>query len=204
MERTLGRVMENLGWGSVKLPRKATIVSVSELSRGLQAVRGGAVQPVVASASQKDQVKASRSRPHSQKRKKTDSSNQALHRVSTSIFRHDGTHVIVGGTGGLGRSMAKYMVDHGARTIVLLSRSGGGRDVVEKLQREMQCPETRVVAMKCDVSVEEQVWEFVKNCQGILPPICGVIHAAMVLRVRRQGLGEGVELTDGRMFSWKA
>lgn len=109
---------------------------------------------------------------------------QALHRVPRSIFRHDGTHLIVGGTGGLGRSMAKYMIEHGARHIVLLSRSGGGHDTIQKLQREMQRYDARVVVMKCDVGDVGQVQKLVEDCKTCLPPVCGVIHAAMVLRVR--------------------
>lgn len=135
---------------------------------------------------------------------------QAMHRISKTIFRGDGTHVIIGGTGGLGRSMAKYMVEHGARTVVLLSRSGGGEGLAEKLQQEMSCPDARIVVKKCDASFEDQVWHLVNDCQGVLPPICGVIHAAMVLRVSvdppvpetlPRYLGK---LTDGRTSFLKA
>jgi NAD(P)-dependent dehydrogenase (short-subunit alcohol dehydrogenase family) len=110
-------------------------------------------------------------------------SNQATHQRSKAIFRRDGTHVIVGGTGGLGRSMAKYMIEHGARNIVLLSRSGGGKEMVEQLQEEVKCPDARILVKKCDASVESQVRQLVSDCTGSLPPICGIIHAAMVLRV---------------------
>ena len=36
----------------------------------------------------------------------------------------DATYVLIGGTGGLGRSMATWMIGKGAKNIVLLSRSG--------------------------------------------------------------------------------
>lgn len=99
------------------------------------------------------------------------------------IFRPEGTHVIVGGTGGLGRSMAKYMIEHGARHIVLLSRSGGGKEMIHRLQRQMQHHGARIIVMRCDASDEAQVRELIEDCKKGLPPICGVIHAAMVLRV---------------------
>jgi NAD(P)-dependent dehydrogenase (short-subunit alcohol dehydrogenase family) len=79
--------------------------------------------------------------------------------------------------------MAKYMVEHGARTIVLLSRSGGGKEMAAQLRDEIQCPDARILAKKCDASDEEQVRQLVDDCAKSLPPICGVIHAAMVLRV---------------------
>lgn len=100
-----------------------------------------------------------------------------------SLFQQDGTHLIFGGTGGLGRSMTKYLIEHGARNIVLLSRSGGGKETVQQLQRDMQRHGARVMVMMCDVSEETQVWQLLEDCKRALPPICGVIHAAMVLRV---------------------
>ncbi|KAK0624155.1 hypothetical protein B0T14DRAFT_583400 [Immersiella caudata] len=163
MEQTLKAVVENISSGTMMPPTKASVFPVSELSKGLEKVREGAVHPVVLISGTKEQVKAT-------------------HRTSKSIFRRDGTHVIVGGTGGLGRSMAKYMVEHGARNIVLLSRSGGGKEMVEQLREEINCPTARVLVKKCDASDEAQVRQLVSECAKSLPPICGIIHAAMVLR----------------------
>ncbi|KAK4195700.1 hypothetical protein QBC40DRAFT_185185 [Triangularia verruculosa] len=163
MERTLKAIVDNIASGAIKAPSDATIVPVSELFRGMEMVHNRAAHPVVVVAGPKEQVKA-------------------MHRTSKSIFREDGTHVVVGGTGGLGRSMAKFMIEHGARSIVLLSRSGGGNEMVEQLQKEIACPGARVLVKKCDASDEEQVKQLVADCSKTLPPICGVIHAAMVLR----------------------
>ncbi|KAK4450516.1 putative polyketide synthase [Podospora aff. communis PSN243] len=164
MEQTLKDVVENMSSGTMMPLTKASVFPVSELSKALERVREGAVHPIVLISGTKEQVKAT-------------------HRTSKSIFRRDGTHVILGGTGGLGRSMAKYMVDHGARNIVLLSRSGGyGGEMEELLRLEMQCPTARVHFKVCDASDEAQVQQLVSECAKSLPPICGVIHAAMVLR----------------------
>jgi NADP-dependent 3-hydroxy acid dehydrogenase YdfG/acyl carrier protein len=102
--------------------------------------------------------------------------------VPDYVFRHDGTHIIMGGTGGLGRSLAKYMIAHGARNIVLISRSGRGLGMVQRLQQETQRHGVRITVMTCDISDHTQVWQLVEDCRRTLPPICGVIHAAMVLR----------------------
>ena len=56
-------------------------------------------------------------------------------KVTKKILRSDGTYLLIGGTGGLGRSMAKWMVDNGAGNVVLLSRSGLSR-LVDRLERE--------------------------------------------------------------------
>ncbi|KAK3368030.1 hypothetical protein B0H63DRAFT_424209 [Podospora didyma] len=163
IEQTLKAVMENIASGALNAVTKASIVPVSQLASGLRMVHDGAVYPVIVVAGKDEKVKAT-------------------HLRSKSVFRGDGTHVIVGGTGGLGRSMAKYMVEHGARNIVLLSRSGGGKDMTKQLQNEIQCADSRILVKRCDASDENHVRQLVKDCAKELPPICGVIHAAMVLR----------------------
>ncbi|KAM7198885.1 putative polyketide synthase [Naviculisporaceae sp. PSN 640] len=163
LQQTLKTVMEAFAAGALTPFSKATLYPVSDLSKALQAIHQGAVHPIVLVADKNDKVRAT-------------------HRKDMTIFRSDGTHVIVGGTGGLGRSMAKYMVEHGARNIVLLSRSGGGADIIKQLQQEIQCPDARILVKKCDASIESQVQQLVSDCAKELPPICGVIHAAMVLR----------------------
>lgn len=40
------------------------------------------------------------------------------------VFKKDATYLMVGGLGGLGQSLIKWMFDHGARHFVFLSRSG--------------------------------------------------------------------------------
>ncbi|KAK4183666.1 putative polyketide synthase [Podospora australis] len=163
MEQTLKDIMDSIESGALNKPVNARILPVSQLAKGMKMIHDGTVRFVVAVAGQKDEVKA-------------------MHRISKSLFRRDGTHIIVGGTGGLGRSMAKYMVEHGARSIVLLSRSGGGKEMVDQLQKEINCSDARIVVKKCDASDEGQMKQLVADCAKSLPPICGVIHAAMVLR----------------------
>ncbi|KAM7218886.1 putative polyketide synthase [Rhypophila decipiens] len=163
LQQTLKTVMENFASGSLTPFANAAVFPVSDLPKALQAIDQGAVHPITIVAGENDKVKAT-------------------HRKDMTIFRKDGTHIIVGGTGGLGRSMAKYMVEHGARNIVLLSRSGGGDEMVRHLQQDIQCPEARILVKKCDASIESQMRQLVSDCAKELPPICGVIHAAMVLR----------------------
>jgi NAD(P)-dependent dehydrogenase (short-subunit alcohol dehydrogenase family) len=91
--------------------------------------------------------------------------------------------VIIGGTGGLGRSVAKWMTERGARSIILLSKSGGAKDKLDCLLEEIKYPGVRIIVQKCDVSDESQVRNWLKDLETSIPPICGVIHAAMVLRV---------------------
>jgi NAD(P)-dependent dehydrogenase (short-subunit alcohol dehydrogenase family)/aryl carrier-like protein len=75
------------------------------------------------------------------------------------------------------------MVDHGARSIVLLSRRDGANDSVQRLQDEAARRGARIEVMKCDASRPGEACELLEDWgETGLPPICGVIHAAMVLR----------------------
>src|ERR1700761_54054 len=106
-----------------------------------------------------------------------------MHRKSSLIFDPTGTHVVVGGTGGLGRSILKSMMKNGARNIVSLSRSGGGKDEIEDLLRNAETSGVNFISLACDVGSLAQVERCVMNISQTLPPICGIIHAAMALRV---------------------
>ncbi|TQM77776.1 acyl transferase domain-containing protein [Saccharothrix saharensis] len=80
----------------------------------------------------------------------------------------DGTVLITGGTGTLGRAVAAHLVArHGVRRLVLVGRSGGEAPELDA--------DVRVVA--CDVSDREQVAALVAS----IPDLTAVVHAAGVL-----------------------
>lgn len=104
--------------------------------------------------------------------------------VSTDLFRADASYLIIGGTGGLGRSMTKWMVGKGARNIVLVSRRARLEGAVQQLAHDLrQSAGANVVVKACDVTDRESVQSLVTSCRAELPSIAGVIHAGMVLRV---------------------
>ncbi|KAJ2969250.1 hypothetical protein NUW58_g10032 [Xylaria curta] len=98
-------------------------------------------------------------------------------------LRPDVSYLLVGGTGGLGRSIAHWMIERGARNLILLSRGanneGKSGEFVDEL-RETGC---RVAAVSCDISIAGHLAQALRTCkdQG-LPPVRGVIQGAMVLR----------------------
>ncbi|KAI3002617.1 hypothetical protein CBS147346_5843 [Aspergillus niger] len=108
---------------------------------------------------------------------------KATHPLPPSdLLPSDATYIIVGGTGGIGQSIARRMVQRGARDIVLLSRSGTVTDGVQKLTTDCQALGASIHVKPCDVSEVSQVKALVTELQKDLPPIRGVIHAAMVLK----------------------
>lgn len=76
--------------------------------------------------------------------------------------------------------MAKWMINHGARTIVLLSRSGTANSRAAQFIAETR-DQADIVVKACDVANQDQVDNLVKNITSTLPPIAGIVHSAMVL-----------------------
>ncbi|KAF4539201.1 Beta-ketoacyl synthase [Lasiodiplodia theobromae] len=94
------------------------------------------------------------------------------------LFRSDKTYLMVGMTGEMGRSLCRWMVTHGARYIVLTSRSA---HVDAAWLEEMSTLGATVKVYKMDVSDRGSVRSVhAAICQD-LPPIAGVCNAAMVL-----------------------
>lgn len=104
---------------------------------------------------------------------------------SRQILKSDATYLIVGGTGGLGRGMARWMIQQGAGNVVLLSRSATVTPAVEALVVEAKKAGAQVLIRKCNVAVEADVSAllgWIAASAGMLPPVRGLVHSAMVLR----------------------
>lgn len=103
-----------------------------------------------------------------------------------SVACPDATYLITGGTGGLGRSITRWLSSQGAKKIVLASRSGMGQISTRELVDELKGHGTEVVVYTCDIGDESQVKKKIHYVQETMPPIRGVLHGAMVIRVSRQ------------------
>ncbi|KAI1171395.1 hypothetical protein F4777DRAFT_582964 [Nemania sp. FL0916] len=102
---------------------------------------------------------------------------------SITRLRPDASYLLVGGTGGLGRSIAHWMIDRGARNLILLSRSAGSEGKSGEFVAELRETGCRVAAMSCDVSIAGQLAQALRACKNRgLPPVRGVIQGAMVLQ----------------------
>ncbi|NKE62067.1 SDR family NAD(P)-dependent oxidoreductase [Lentzea sp. PSKA42] len=91
--------------------------------------------------------------------------------ASTEEAAWESPVLITGGTGGLGRIVARHLVEtHGVTELVLVSRSGQG-DV-----SELEALGARVSVVACDVADRAALWELLKQHK-----VRGVVHAAGVL-----------------------
>lgn len=75
------------------------------------------------------------------------------------------------------------MAERGAGHIVLLSRSGRKSSTINQLIEKCDNLGTTIYVMECDVADESSIQALIRNCATKMPPIFGVIQAAMVLRV---------------------
>jgi NAD(P)-dependent dehydrogenase (short-subunit alcohol dehydrogenase family)/acyl carrier protein len=88
--------------------------------------------------------------------------------------------MITGGLGGLGLGVARFLVERGARHLVLLGRSQPSEEVKSQL-RELERSGARVVVAQADVSDYEQVARALAEIEQSPWPLRGIIHAAGVL-----------------------
>lgn len=103
--------------------------------------------------------------------------------VQTLALRPDASYLLVGGLGGLGRAISTWMVEHGARSLIFLSRSAGKSPDDQSFFRELELQGCSVQYFAGNVTVMEDVENVVKNAAK---PIAGVMHMSMVLRVWSQ------------------
>ena len=96
-------------------------------------------------------------------------------------FRPDATYLITGGFGGLGLTLAKWIIEHGGQNVVLMGRSGAASEEAKKALEDFQTAGAQVVAAKADITDEKQLADVLADIDRTMPPLRGIFHAAMVL-----------------------
>lgn len=99
----------------------------------------------------------------------------------TPLFRSDGIHLIVGGLGGLGRSVSSWMALHGARHFIFFSPSAASKER-DNYVLELRAQGCQVDLVSGDVSKEQDVDSLIQNIPEGLP-IAGIMQASMALEV---------------------
>ncbi|WP_394847336.1 SDR family NAD(P)-dependent oxidoreductase [Pendulispora brunnea] len=95
-------------------------------------------------------------------------------------LRSDATYLITGGLGGLGLGLAAWMAERGARHLVLLGRRGASPQVSATIETIRQAG-VDVRVERADVTRHEDVARVLDTIDARMPPLRGVVHAAMVL-----------------------
>ncbi|TXH18570.1 MAG: SDR family NAD(P)-dependent oxidoreductase [Mycobacterium sp.] len=105
----------------------------------------------------------------------------AVHAADLPVDIHaDATYLITGGLGGLGRAVATWLVEQGARHLVLMGRSAPSTSAQQTLDA-LRTAGAHVVVARGDVAEADHVASVIESIRLSMPPLRGVVHAAGVL-----------------------
>ncbi|NEP49106.1 MAG: type I polyketide synthase [Moorea sp. SIO3C2] len=100
--------------------------------------------------------------------------------VEALSLASDATYLITGGLGALGLHTAQWLVEKGARHLVLTGRSAPSKKVQEIIEKLEQAG-AKVKVLLGDISLEQDVAQIIEQIQTSLPILKGIIHAAGIL-----------------------
>ncbi|MEO8268885.1 MAG: type I polyketide synthase, partial [Aureliella sp.] len=96
-------------------------------------------------------------------------------------FDPNGTFWIAGGLGGFGLVIARWLVSRGVSSLVLSGRSKLPSAAARQTIAELRQTNCRVTHLPVDIADPSQVRSVLATIAKELPPLRGVLHAAMVL-----------------------
>jgi len=101
--------------------------------------------------------------------------------VCRTLCHPQHSYLITGGLGGFGLEFAQWLINRGARNIVLTSRTGVRSGYQARCVLHWRRSGVKVVVSNYNVASEEETVKLIKQCQE-LGPVGGIFHLAMVLR----------------------
>jgi NADP-dependent 3-hydroxy acid dehydrogenase YdfG/acyl carrier protein len=99
-------------------------------------------------------------------------------RKKSLSLENSASYLLVGGLGGLGRSVSIWMAKHGARNLIFLSRNAGNGTHDQEFVRELESMGCTVQLIRGSVTDPEDVSRAV---DGSSAPLKGIIHMSMIL-----------------------
>ena len=99
-------------------------------------------------------------------------------------FREGSWYVVVGGTGGIGGAIIRWLAHLGAKNIIAISRSGSTSQKAMELSTEMATAGINLQVQRCDITDSTQVRGILDIAAG--RPISGIIQGALLLNVSTQ------------------
>lgn len=95
----------------------------------------------------------------------------------------DASYLVVGGLGGIGRSISQWIVRKGAKNLILLSRGAASQPNSRAFIDELGATGCKIMIRNCDIAERSDLARVISDCAKEMPPVRGVIQGAMVLRV---------------------
>ncbi|KAJ6131357.1 hypothetical protein N7523_001817 [Penicillium sp. IBT 18751x] len=105
-----------------------------------------------------------------------------LPRHNNKLFRSDASYILVGGLGGIGRVIALWMADQGAKHLTLINRSGLSGQPAQNTVSKLRGKGVKVTIHACDIADEAQVSQVFATISQTQPTVRGLIHGAMILK----------------------
>ncbi|MEU4458347.1 amino acid adenylation domain-containing protein [Nocardia fluminea] len=103
-----------------------------------------------------------------------------VHEYAATPWRPSGTVLVTGGTGGLGREVAKWLASEGADNLVLISRRGPQATDCDILTQELAILGAAVTIVACDVADKTALARVLADIPQD-KPLTAVIHTAGAL-----------------------
>jgi acyl carrier protein len=100
--------------------------------------------------------------------------------AKVTLVKENSTYLVTGGLGGLGIKLSQWLAEQGARSLVLLGRSGASESAQAAIA-QLQAKGVTVTVLPGDISSKEQTNAVLQQIKASLPPLRGIIHAAGIL-----------------------
>lgn len=173
VQNALSSVISLYSEGSIQPVYPITSYSISDMEKAMRQMQGGLhMGKLVLVPRPQDEVRVlTRSRP-------------------LGLDQPDSTYLLSGGLGGLGRTIAQWMIENGAKNILIISRNAESHPEAAPLVEFGQKKGCIVHVRNCDVSDEQNLLNLLRSCSSTMPPIKGLIQGAMQLNVRHPTLSD--------------
>lgn len=111
-----------------------------------------------------------------------DQQDQTIFAAGTTAIRADASYLIVGGLGALGFKTAQWLIEQGARHILLAGRSID--HIPAEIQQHIHQFSTQGITIECcavDITNATEVAQLFSRIASQYPPLAGIVHSAGVL-----------------------
>jgi NADP-dependent 3-hydroxy acid dehydrogenase YdfG/acyl carrier protein len=103
--------------------------------------------------------------------------NESPKPTTLKCFDVNATYLITGGLGSLGLHTTKWMIENGARNLLLIGRTKPSSDTIQALDKLRQIG-VHIAIMQADVCNSEEMKKIVEQIDRTMTPLKGIIHAA--------------------------
>lgn len=103
-----------------------------------------------------------------------------IYEPQTTLFSATANYVIIGGLGGLGRFICNWMVEHGAKHLNVISRSGPASPDAQSFHSSITATEAKVQVFKADACDRSAIHSILATIRS-KGQIKGIINLAMIL-----------------------